>query len=638
MQKMTPRYSRLYLAVIVLCAVAVSQSKPAQKHPFGVDDYSTLRRAQAKAISPDGTSILYQASYGSAKGPEKHEWWLMDISGDHPRKLDLPETFSAAGFTKEGALYGGYETDKLKQLAIIPVGEGKPTRIVALPGGIQSAAISPDGMRFALLADPRAKDPLSDVHTVVENDQTSLYVMSVNGAEGAWWCPALNNITDIAWSQDSAQLAVVTQTPKIGHHDLRTSIYVCSASGARNVVELPNPTSGIAWNNGGRELVFAGTSTPVLTPDHVWSVAAAGGQPVDRTPQLEGSAINVVSDPHGTVWVELHKGVITEIDKYRDGKLETAFRWPEGVLSGFPVFPAFTSSPDVRAFSVVDPTHAENVAVANGGELKKITHEGDSTLANVDLGEVRVVHWTSKEGTKLEGIATFPADYSPAKKWPFLVLPHGGPESNDELSFSAFPRLIAAFGYVVLQPEYRGSTGYGSDFLAAIYQHFGDRAYRDVDSATDFAIAQGWADPNRLAIFGWSAGGFMTSWTVTQTNRYRAAIEGAGITDWLSFIPTSDTWQTDYDARLQEKDSMPMLQFSAAMHADRVSTPLLILHGEADIRVPMLQGREFFVLLAERGKTVRMVTYPGSPHFPKLYEQRRDIFKEIEDWLRKYNP
>jgi dipeptidyl aminopeptidase/acylaminoacyl peptidase len=621
----------------MLCGVAVGQSKPAQKHPFGMDDYSTLRRAQAKAISPDGTSILYQVSYGSAKGPEKHEWWLMDISGDHPRKLDLPETFSAAGFTKEGALYGGYETDKLKQLAIIPVGEGKPTRIIALPGGIQSAAISPDGMRFALLADPRAKDPLSDVHTVVENDQTSLYVMSVNGAEGAWWCPALNNITDIAWSQDSAQLAVVTQTPKIGHHDLRTSIYVCSESGARNVVDVPNPTSGIAWNNGGRELVFAGTFTPVLTPDHVWSVAAAGGQPVDRTPQLEGSAINVVSDPHGTVWVELHKGVITEIDKYHDGKLETAFRWPEGVLSGFPVFPVFTSSPDVRAFSVVDPTHAENVAVANGGELKKITHEGDSTLANVDLGEVRVVHWTSKEGTKLEGIATFPADYSPAKKWPFLVLPHGGPESNDELSFSAFPRLIAAFGYVVLQPEYRGSTGYGSDFLAAIYQHFGDRAYRDVDSATDFAIAQGWADPNRLAIFGWSAGGFMTSWTVTQTNRYRAAIEGAGITDWLSFIPTSDTWQTDYDARLQEKDSMPMLQFSAAMHADRVSTPLLILHGEADIRVPMLQGREFFVLLAERGKTVRMVTYPGSPHFPKLYEQRRDIFKEIEDWLRKYN-
>ena len=189
----------------------------------------------------------------------------------------------------------------------------------------------------------------------------------------------------------------------------------------------------------------------------------------------------------------------------------------------------------------------------------------------------------------------------------------------------------------MLQPQYRGSTGYGTEFLDSIYQHFGDRAYSDVDSATDYAIAQGWADPHRLAIFGWSAGGFMTSWTVTQTNRYRAAIEGAGITDWLSFIPTSDVQQIDYDQRWPEKGVEPFLKFSAVMFADRVTTPLLILHGANDIRVPMLQGREFFVLLAERGKTVRLVTYPGAPHFPSLWEQRRNVFEEIASWLSKHN-
>jgi dipeptidyl aminopeptidase/acylaminoacyl peptidase len=277
------------------------------------------------------------------------------------------------------------------------------------------------------------------------------------------------------------------------------------------------------------------------------------------------------------------------------------------------------------------------VAVAQDSDLKKITHEGDDTLANVALGDVRVVQWTAKDGTRLEGILTLPAGYESGKRYPFLVLPHGGPESNDTFEFDDFSRLIAGFGYVVLQPQYRGSTGYGSEFLQAIYQHFGDRAYNDVDSATDFAVAQGWADPNRLAIFGWSAGGFMTSWTVTQTHRYKAAIEGAGITDWLSFIPTSDIAQVDYDRRLQEKDASALLGFSAVMFADQVTTPLLILHGEADERVPMLQGREFFVLLAERGKTVRMVTYPGSPHFPTLAEQRRNVFTEVRDWLEKYN-
>jgi dipeptidyl aminopeptidase/acylaminoacyl peptidase len=638
MESIRWRYFGLLLGALALVVAGAGTGYAADKHPFGWGDSSTLHRARAVAVSPDGKSILYRVSYGAAKGPEKQEWWLIGASGEAPHKLELPEKFTPNGFTREGALYGGFQVDKQRQLAIVPLEAGKPTRILTLPSGTGSASISPDGARFALLADPRPKDPLAEVHTVVENDQTSLYVMNVDGSSGAWWCPELKDITEVAWSPDGTQLAVVTQTPHIGHHELHSVLHVCSAAGARTVVEIPNATSGIAWADGSRELVFASTTTPVLTPDHVWSVPAAGGQPMDRTPQLQGSALSLASDAHGTVWVELHKGVVTEVHTYRDGKLEPVYRWPGGSVTSLPVTPAFTSSPDVRALSVMDPEHTENVAVVRGSELQKITHEGDDALAKVDLGEVRVVHWTSKEGIQLEGIATFPAGYSPDRKWPFLVLPHGGPEGNDQLGFSTFPRLIAGLGYVVLQPQYRGSTGYGSDFMAAIYQHFGDRAYRDVDSATDFAIAQGWADPNRLAMFGWSAGGFMTAWSVTQTHRYKAAIEGAGITDWLSFIPTSDIWQTDYDARLQEKDPAPFLKFSPVMYADQVTTPLLILHGEADQRVPMLQGREFFILLAERGKTVRMVTYPGSPHGPRLFEQRGDVFKEIGDWLRKHNP
>jgi dipeptidyl aminopeptidase/acylaminoacyl peptidase len=623
-----------------LAGTTATRVSAADKHLFGIDDYSALRSARAVAVSPDGKTVLYQVSFDGSMGPaNKREWRFVDASGENSRKLDLPENFEPSGFTKEGgALYGVYPVGKLGQLAIVPLAEGKATQILALPSGMRSATISPDGTRFAVLADPRKKDPLAEVHTVVQNEESSLYVVGVDGADGGWWCPALKDITDIAWSPDGAQIAVVTQWPKMGHHELHSFVDVCGAAGARRLAEIPNGTSGIAWVQGGNELVFVSTTTPVITPEHVWTVPVNGGQPIDRTPNLASTAATLAADPGGNVWVEVHKGVITEVDRYRDGKLETAYRWPDGVVSGLPVYPMMASAPDVLAFNVADPSHSTNVAVCHGAELQKITHEGDDTLAKVSLGEAKPVHWTAKDGTKLEGIATFPADYSGGRKYPFLVLPHGGPEYNDELEFDVFARLISGMGYVVLQPEYRGSTGYGTDFLAAIYQHFGDRAYSDVDSATDFALAEGWADPNRLAIFGWSAGGFMTSWTVTQTHRYRAAIEGAGITDWLSFIPTSDTWQVDYDARLQEKDSTPMLQFSAVMHVDQVTTPLLILHGEADVRVPPFQGREYYVLLAERGKTVRMVTYPGAPHFPRLAEQRRDVFKELQDWLKRYNP
>jgi dipeptidyl aminopeptidase/acylaminoacyl peptidase len=629
---------RVWCAAILAVAFCGSV-RAADKHPFGIDDDSALRRARAVAVSPDGKTILYDVSHSGVKGPRVHEWRMIDVNGGNSRKLELSEHFTPSGFTKEGdALYGIEEIEKLGRLSIVPLKAGKPTITLSFASGVHSAFISPDGTRLAVLANPEAKDPLGEVHHVVEDAQTSLYVVGVHGENGAWWCPTLNYIGDIAWSLDGREIAVVTATPKIGHHDLHSYIDVCSASGARRVSEIASATAGIAWVDGGRQLAVASTTTAVLTPEHIFTAPASGGVLTDRTADLAASALTITSDAHGGVWVETHRGVITDIDSFRDDKLVPAFRWPEGAIAGPPVNTAFSSSPDVAAFTVGDPSHAINVAVVRDGKLEKITHEGDDTLASVDLGEVRVAHWTAKDGTKIEGLVTFPAGYDSTKKYPFLVLPHGGPEANDTLDFDFFSRLIAGLGYVVLQPEYRGSTGFGSEFLAAIYQHFGDRAYSDVDSATDFAIAQGWADPNRMAIFGWSAGGFMTSWTVTQTHRYKAAIEGAGITDWLSFIPTSDIWQVDYDARMQEKDPTPFLQFSAVTHADAVTTPLLILHGEADIRVPTFQGREYYILLAERGKTVRMVTYPASPHFPVLGEQRRDVFKEVADWLARYNP
>ena len=629
----------LLLTAGLIASVPVAGTAAEDRHPFGLDDYSALRRARPLAVSPDGKTILYVASYDGDKGPTKREWHLIDASGTNLRKLELPESFDPEGFTKDGnALYGTYDVEHKGQLGIVPLGGGSPTVILSLANGIHAIHISPDGSRFALLADPRARDPLAEVRHVAENDVTSIYVASANGSEGAWWCPELKDVGEIAWSADGRQLAVVTELPKIGHHDVRATIWVCSGSGTRKVADIPNSISGVAWANGGRDLAFASTTTDVLTPDHLWTVAVAGGTPADQTTKLRGTITGVYGDPRGTVWVEMHKGTSVEAYCYRDEKLAPAYHWPGGIIASPPVVSPFASSSDAVAFAVSDPTHPSNVAVARGTELQKITYEGDETLSKVALGEVRVVSWTAKDGTKLEGIVTFPASYEAGKRYPFLVLPHGGPEANDALGFDLFARIVAGLGYVVLEPQYRGSTGYGTEFLEAIYQHFGDRAYSDVDSATDFAVAEGWADPNRLAIFGWSAGGFMTSWTVTQTHRYKAAIEGAGITDWLSFIPTSDISQVDYDMRLEEKDPAPFLKFSAVMFADKVTTPLLILHGEADLRVPAFQGRELFVLLAERDKTVRLVTYPGSPHFPRLAEQRRNVFTEIKNWLDRYNP
>jgi len=639
--------------VLALGAASCAQTPaaaPAAKHPFTPKDWAALRSAGVVSVSPDGT-ILYIVTFGADHGPTKREWWTIAPDGGHAQKLDLQDGFSPMGFTRDGhGLYGAWKVNKERQFAIFPVKDGKaapvPATVVLLPRGIGSAAPSPQGTRFAIAADPRPPDAQDEVRHVQEPDETSLYIVNADGTGGAWWCGTLKRVSGsitgeggaAAWSADGQSLAVLSDLPRIGHHDVSTAVDVCSATGARHVTDIPNSVSGIAWANGGRDLAFLSTKSDVLTPEHVWTVPAAGGSAEDRAPKLDGTAMQLAGDVRGHVWVVVDRGVRNEVDEFSEGVLTPKYSWPDGVVAGTPAGSEYAGTSEQVALTVSDPAHARNVAVPEGGHLRKITEEGDAQLAGVDLGQVRAVRWTSKGGIALEGIATFPAGYSEGKKYPFLVLPHGGPEANDELAFDAFSRTIAGLGYVVLQPEYRGSTGYGADFLQAIYQHFGDRAYEDVDSATDYAIAQGWADPNRLAIFGWSAGGFMTSWTVTQTGRYKAAIEGAGITDWGPFLWTSDIAQVDYDARWTDENPEAFSKFSAVAFANKVTTPLLILHGEADQRVPTFQGTEYFQLLAARGKTVRMVTYPGSPHFPVLWEQRLNVMQEVADWLAKYNP
>jgi dipeptidyl aminopeptidase/acylaminoacyl peptidase len=626
---------------ITLLMAGTALGQPA-KHPFTANDWAALRSATAAAVSVDGT-ILYHVTFGGEKGPTHNEWWTIAADGSQAAKLEISDDFSPMGFMADGGkLYGAWKVNKQRQLAIFPLQDHKastvPSTVVLLPRGIESAEASPDGKRFAIVADPRPVDGLEDVRHVAEPPQSSLYVVNADGTMGAWWCSGLKSIEgEPVWNADGSSLVLLSVSPHLGHHNVSSAIDVCSGTGAQHVTDFANIASGLAWTGGGKEIAFLSTRSEVLTPEHVWTVASTGGIAADRTPELQGTAVALSGDPQGHVWVAVAHGVQTDLEEFHDGVLKPVYHWPEGIVGGLPKGNEYAHGSKQIALSVGDPNHTVNVAVPEGDHLRKITHEGDTQLAAVEMGTAEPVHWKSKEGIALEGIATFPAGYAKGKKYPFLVLPHGGPESNDTLSLSPFSRMIAGLGYVVLQPEYRGSTGYGAAFLGAIYQHFGDRAYQDVDSATDYAIAQGWADPDRLAIFGWSAGGFMTSWTVTQTGRYKAAIEGAGITDWGSFLWTSDIGQEDYDARWTDEDPEAFRKFSAVAYANKVTTPLLILHGEADQRVPTFQGTEYFQILAARGKTVRMVTYPGSPHFPLLWEQRLNVLQELTDWLAKYN-
>jgi dipeptidyl aminopeptidase/acylaminoacyl peptidase len=432
-------------------AIAVSGTALAQqsatKHPFAAKDWAALRSAGAAAVSPDGT-ILYQVNFGGDSGPTHKEWWTIAADGSHAVKLVLPEEFSPKGFTHDGhGLYGAWKVNKLEQLAIFSLEDGKaaavPSTVVLLPRGIQTAKPSPDGKRFAIISDPRLPDQLEEVRHVYEPDQTSLYVVNADGTGGQWWCSDLKSISEMAWSADANSIALLSASPRIGHHDVTTSIDVCNATDNRHLTDIPNAAGSIGWTNDGHEIAFLSTKSAVLTPEHVWTVPAAGGVPEDRTPNFDGTALQLDSDVRGRLWVFVDRGVRSEVDDFQSGTLKPVYRWPDGVLSGVPIGAEYASASEQVTLTVGDPSHSRNLAVPEGDHLRKITHEGDEQLSATDLGSVKVVQWKSKDDISLEGIETFPAGFVAGQKYPFLVLPHGGPEANDELTLDPLARIIA---------------------------------------------------------------------------------------------------------------------------------------------------------------------------------------------------
>jgi hypothetical protein len=231
----------------------------AAKHPFTAHDWAALRSARAAAVSPDGT-ILYHLTFGGEKGLTLNEWWTIAADGSHAAKLEVTDDFSPMGFTSDGGkLYGAWKVNKQRQLAIFPLQDHKastvPSTVVLLPRGIASAAASPDGKRFAIVADPRPADASEDVRHVVEAQQSSLYVVNADGTMGAWWCRGLTSVEGApVWSPDGSSLALLSVSPHIGRHDVSSAIDVCSATGARHVTDIANIASGLAWTNAARKL------------------------------------------------------------------------------------------------------------------------------------------------------------------------------------------------------------------------------------------------------------------------------------------------------------------------------------------------------------------------------------------------
>ena len=259
------------------------------------------------------------------------------------------------------------------------------------------------------------------------------------------------------------------------------------------------------------------------------------------------------------------------------------------------------------------------------------------------LGRTEVVRWKSADALEVEGLLTYPVGYEKGKRYPLLLVIHGGPMGVFSQNYIGASGLypIAAFtsrGYAVLRCNIRGSSGYGQKFRHANYGDWGGMDYKDLMTGVDHVVAAGVADPERLGVMGWSYGGYMTSWVITQTRRFRAASVGAGVTNLMSFTGTADIpgFLPDYFGG-EPWDKLDAYRAHSAMfNVKGVSTPTLIQHGERDERVPLSQGQELYNALKRQGCTVKMVIYPRTPHGIEEPKLLLDCMQRNLEWFDLY--
>jgi dipeptidyl aminopeptidase/acylaminoacyl peptidase len=602
---------------------------------LSVEDYATMPQLSSPQWSPDGKQIAYvvtQADLGRAISAYDSDVWLIDADGANGVANDRRLTFANGTDTHPRWSPDGtriaFLSDRGGRNAIwlIDPRGGEPRALTGEPTPIREFEWSPDGTQIAFTRIDAAPD--NDGPRVVGADtrQLHLYTVDVATAKVRRLTEGAFTVFDLDWSPDGSEL-VFSRGPGTGLDDLHnTDLYLLSLSDAstRPLVVRPGHDRAPKFSPDGKSIAFtsAGGVAHWLVEFDLHVVPEAGGTPrrisaaYDRTPDnfdwaADGRALWVEGPWNST---EQLFRVNTDGSGFTD-----ATKW-EGTVTD----PAVSATNRIAAIRQTLTSPPELFV-----DARQLTHHNDA-YRNRDLGETRVIRWKNpKDGLEIEGLLTLPVGYKRGRV-PLLTFVHGGPASRFDQAYLGYlghlyaPQVLASKGFAVLRPNPRGTGGYGRAFRIANGKDWGGLDWVDINAGIDKVIADGIGDPQRLGIMGWSYGGFMTSWSLGQTDRFRAVSIGAPVVDLLSFHGTTDirVFTPSYFAGM---DLDLLRAHSPLWHLKKTKAKVLIQHGDADERVPLSQGQMLYRALQDLGTDVTMVVYPRTPHVPREPRLRIDV-------------
>jgi dipeptidyl aminopeptidase/acylaminoacyl peptidase len=616
-------------------------------------------------VSPDGKKMVYTVNE-AVMAPDKSEFvtqlWMANLDTKRNIQLTFGEKSSTnPKWSPDGnwIAFLSNRKDNRNQIYLLSLNGGEAEPLTDGKSAVSNFAWSPDGRSIAFtMADPKSDEEekndkgKNDFRWVEENLKlVRLYVLPVqkdaNGKREPRKLTTANyQVEDFDWSSDGSRIAFSHVKSPLAN-DWPTSDVSIVEVASGNVTPLANTDAaenGPLYSPDGKSIAVIASDVPPRWAGSgaIQIYSASGGQPktfvgsFDSQPVIAGWSADgkrvYFNEPKGTgsliYSLDVAANRIDEI-KTTAAVISAVSLNRSGTTFAF-IKQSSDTPPDAFVASVSDPVPVQ------------ITHVNEG-LNTPPVGRTEVIAWKSTDGRQIEGLLTYPVGYQAGQRVPLILNIHGGPAGVFVQSYlggrGVYPlATFSSHGYAILRANPRGSSGYGLDFRRANIRDWGFGDYQDLMTGVDKVIAMGVADPDRLGVMGWSYGGFMTTWIVTQTQRFKAASAGAPPTNLMSFNGTADipAFVPDYFGG-QFWEVLDVYQkHSPIFNVKGVTTPTMIQHGEADVRVPISQGYEFYNALKVKGVPTRMLVLPRQPHGPTEPKMQLAAMKANLEWFEKY--
>jgi dipeptidyl aminopeptidase/acylaminoacyl peptidase len=644
-------------ALLVLSPVVRAQNDKG----WTTDVMFKVKRVGPVVPSPDGTRVAYVVGEAVMQG-EKSEWntqiHIANADGSGGFQLTRGDKSSTnPRWSPDGQwiAFGSSRNDTKNNIYRIRLAGGEAEQLTSEKSSASSFEWSPDGKLIAFtMADAKTEEEEKaakerrDARVVDDNEKLNgLYVISVEKTgDGKRSAKRLSStqvhVTGFDWSPDSAAIVFSHQRNLKVFEQNDISTVAVAGGDARILVNTKADENSPVYSHDGRSIAYVVSDDPPTWAGTGWVriIPSSGGQAraLAKTHDEQAGLAGWTADGRGLYITETHGTVGRLFVLPVDGGPATAVSGPDLNVGAVNLNSTGTAIGVVLQWAdkAPEPFASRLPTLA----LKQVAKVQDLPAI---AAKTEAIRWKSPDGLEVEGLLTYPTGYERGRKVPLLVIVHGGPTGVFIQSFIGNPgpypmSIFADRGYAILRVNPRGSSGYGRQFRYANYQDWGGGDYKDIMSGVDHVIALGVADADRLGIMGWSYGGYMTSWTITQTKRFKAASVGAGVTNLMSFTGTADIpgFVPDYMGGEYWDVFDRWRSHSAMFNVKGVTTPTLIQHGEQDVRVPISQGYELYNALVRQNVQTKMVVYPRQPHGIQEPKLTKDAMERNLEWFERW--